>query len=74
MVLSCDQRHLCALSHAVIDYGRGGGLAVQVKDSLILTDPDGAVFQIKGGLKRISTPDIEERIRKAIQTEQLLTP
>jgi hypothetical protein len=61
-------------SGILFDRGTWEGTAVQVKDSLILTDPDGAVFQIKGGLKRISTPAIEERIRKAIQTEQLLVP
>jgi hypothetical protein len=34
---------------------------------MILVDNGGAVFQIAGGLKRISRPDVEERIRKAIQ-------
>jgi hypothetical protein len=48
------------------DRGTWEGTAVKVKDSLILVDEDGAVFQISGGLKRISRPDIEEQIRKAI--------
>lgn len=61
-------------SGILFDRGTWEGTAVQVKDSLIVTDPDGAVFQIKGGLKRISRPDIEERIRNAIQIEQLLVP
>lgn len=54
---------------AGILYDRGcwEGTAVRVKDSLILCDEDGAVFQIGGGLKRISRPDIEERIRRAMQ-------
>lgn len=54
---------------AGILYDRGcwEGTAVKVKDSLILCDEDGAVFQIGGGLKRISRPDIEERIRRAMQ-------
>lgn len=51
------------------DRGCWEGTAVKVKESLILCDPDGAVFQIQGGLKRVSRPDIEERIRKAIQLE-----
>ena len=41
---------------------------------MIVVDQDGAVFQIKGGLNRISTPQIEERMRRAIQTELLETP
>lgn len=51
------------------DRGCWEGSAVPVKDSLILCDQDGAVFQIQGGLKRISRPDIEERIRRAIQDQ-----
>jgi hypothetical protein len=34
---------------------------------MVIVDSDGGVFQISGGLKRISRPDIEERIREAIQ-------
>lgn len=56
-------------SGILYDRGTWEGTAVRVKDSLILVDPDGAVFQISGGLKRISRPDIEERIRRAIQLE-----
>lgn len=51
------------------DRGCWEGSAVQVKESLILCDQDGAVFQIQGGLKRISRPDIEQRIRRAIQAQ-----
>jgi hypothetical protein len=53
----------------LFDRGSWEGTAVQVKDSLIVVDEDGAVFQIAGGQKRISRPDIEERIRRAIQIE-----
>jgi hypothetical protein len=53
-------------SGILFDRGVWEGTAVQVKESLVLVDNDGAVFQIAGGLKRISRPDIEERIRKAI--------
>lgn len=54
-----------------VAFNRGSweGTAVQVKESMILADSDGGVFQIAGGLNRISTPDIEQRIREAIQYE-----
>ena len=51
------------------DRGCWPDTAVQVKDSLILVDEDGAVFQIKSGQNRISTPAIEERIRLALQRQ-----
>lgn len=51
------------------DRGAWEGTAVKVKDSLVVVDEDGAVFQIAGGLKRLSRPDIEERIRRAMQRE-----
>lgn len=57
----------------LFDRGSWEGTAVQVKDSLIVVDEDGAVFQISGGQKRISRPDIEERIRRAMQTQAQLT-
>lgn len=53
----------------LFDRGSWQGTAVQVKDSLIVVDEDGGVFQISGGQKRISRPDIEERIRRAIQRQ-----
>jgi hypothetical protein len=53
----------------LFDRGSWSGTAVQVKDSLIVVDEDGGVFQIGGGQKRISRPDIEERIRRSIQAE-----
>lgn len=53
----------------VFDRGAWGGTAVQVKDSMIIVDNEGGVFQVRGGTKRISRPDVEERIRKAIQTQ-----
>lgn len=51
----------------VFDRGAWAGTAVQVKESMIIVDNEGAVFQVQGGLKKISRPDIEEQIRKAIQ-------
>lgn len=53
----------------LFDRGSWEGTAVQVKDSLIVVDEDGGVFQIAGGQTRISRPDIEERIRRAKQIE-----
>lgn len=57
----------------LFDRGSWEGTAVQVKDSLIVVDEDGGVFMIKGGQKRISRPDIEERIRRAKQTQTVNT-
>lgn len=54
------------LQGVAFDRGTWAGTAVQVKDSMIIVDSDGGVFQAGGGTKRLSTPDIEERIRKAI--------
>lgn len=50
----------------VFDRGAWEGTALQVKDSMIIVENSGGVFQIKGGVKRISRPDVEERIREAI--------
>lgn len=53
----------------VFDRGAWPGTAVQVKESMIIVDNMGGVFQISGAgaPKRISRPDVEERIREAIQ-------
>lgn len=56
------------LQGVTFDRGSWEGTAVHVKESMIITDSDGGVFHISGGLKRISNPSIEERIRQAIQT------
>jgi len=61
-------------SGILYDRGAWEGTAVKVKDSLIVVDEDGAVFQIGGGLQRISRPDIEERIRRAMQKQEAMTP
>lgn len=55
----------------LFDRGSWEGTAVQVKDSLIVVDEDGGVFRIAGGQTRISRPDIEERIRLAIQRQKM---
>lgn len=53
----------------VYDRGAWPGSAVQVGDGMILVDPEGAVFLLAGGIERISRPDIEQRIRQAIQRQ-----
>lgn len=55
-------------------YDRGGweGTALRVGDSLFIVDENGGVWQISGGLKRVSRPDIEERIRRAMQKQAKL--
>lgn len=57
----------------VFDRGAWPGTAVQVKDSMIIVDNAGDVFQVSGGLKKISRPDIAERIRKAMQYQKFNT-
>lgn len=52
------------------DRGCWPDTAVQIKDSIILVDENGAVFQIKSNQNRISTPAIEERIRLALQRQK----
>lgn len=58
-----------------VTFARGTwqGTALQVKESMIIVDSDGGVFQISGGLARISNPSIEERIRIAILKQSYLT-
>ncbi|HNA87305.1 MAG TPA: hypothetical protein PLB04_17150 [Nitrospira sp.] len=58
----------------LFDRGTIPGTALQVKGSMIIADNDGGVFQIQGGQRRISTPQIEERIRKAIARQNFLSP
>jgi hypothetical protein len=61
------------LQGVVFDRGIHEGTAIQVKDSMVLVDSFGGVFQIKNGEQRLSTPDIEERIRKAIAYQNIRT-
>lgn len=55
------------LKGVTFDRGTVPGMAIQVKESMMIVDNDGGVFQIAGGLKRVSNPSIEQRIREAIQ-------
>lgn len=63
------QARMQRLQGVVFDRGTWQGTAVAIKESLILCDSDGGVFQAGPGKAptRISTPDIEEQIRVAIQ-------
>jgi hypothetical protein len=54
------------LQGVTFDRGTWEGTAIQIKESMIIVDNDGGVFQISGGLNRISNPAVEERIREAI--------
>jgi hypothetical protein len=62
------------LQGVTFDRGTWEGTAVAVKESMIIVDSDGGVFQISGGLARISTPAIEEQIREAIQYQAQQLP
>jgi hypothetical protein len=55
----------------IFDRGSWEGTAVKVQDSMIVVDQEGGVFIISGGQKRISTPQVEERIRLAIANQSL---
>lgn len=59
----------------VFDRGAWPGTAVQVKESMIIVDNNGEVFQISGAgsPKKISRPDVAERIREAIQYQATQT-
>lgn len=61
------------LQGVVFDRGIHQGTAVQVKDSIVAVDSFGGVFVIQGGEKRISTPDIEEVLRRAIARQNELS-
>lgn len=54
----------------VFDRGIVEGSDVKIKNSVILVDTDGVVYQISGGeTRRLSNHSIEEKIRKAIQQQ-----
>lgn len=62
------------LQGVAFNRGTWEGTAVAVKESMIIVDSDGGVFQVSGGLNRISNPAIEERIREAIQFQAYQLP
>lgn len=53
------------------DRGTVPGTALQVKDRMVVIDPDGTVVVVQGGQQIISTPQIAERIRKAINYKNI---
>lgn len=55
----------------VFDRGVHPGCALQVFDSMVLIDQNGNVFQFRGGAKKISTPDIDERLRRAMTYQNI---
>lgn len=54
------------------DSGVWEGTAIQVGDGLIGVDPHGDVWLISGQKTKISTPDIAERLRDAMQLQRVL--
>jgi hypothetical protein len=57
---------------SVFDRGIVEGTDVQIKDSVIVTDTDGAVYALTGGgPQRVSNPSIEERIRLALRASEI---
>lgn len=51
----------------VFDRGSWENTAKAIHETMVVVDADGGVFLIKGGApQRVSTPDIEEEIRKAM--------
>lgn len=62
------------LQGVVFDRGTWEGTAVAVHEGLIVCGSDGSVFKITGGVpQRLSTPGIEETIRKEIQYQRHLS-
>ena len=62
------------LQGVVFDRGTISGTAIQIKDFMVVIDNDGGVFKIQGGETRISTPDIAERLREAVNTQNINLP
>lgn len=58
------------LQGITFDEGTVPGTAVKVKDCMIIVDSDGGVFEVKAGsIQPIAPPDIQERIRIAVQRQ-----
>lgn len=59
------------LQGVVLDRGSWDNTPRAVHESLMLVDPDGGVFLVRGSSpQRVSTPNIEEQIRRAISAQQ----
>lgn len=58
------------LRGVVFDRGSWQNTAKAIHETMIVVDADGGVFRIQGGSpQRVSTPDIEEQIRKAMAVQ-----
>lgn len=61
------------LQGVVFDRGTWEGTGAKIKENIVIVDSDGDVFLIGGTIKKISTPDIAQRIREAMQEQAFLT-
>jgi hypothetical protein len=61
------------LQGVVFNRGIHQGTALLVKNFIVLVDTFGGVFTVAGQEQRISNPDIEERIRRAIAKQAIMT-
>lgn len=58
------------LQGVVLDRGSWQNTALAIHEQMMIVDGDGGVFIISGGSpQRVSTPDIEEQIRRAMQLQ-----
>lgn len=70
-VTSDPEARMQRLEGVVFDRGTWEATACKLDEGIIVTDNNGGVFVIAGGkAQRVSTPDIEETIRIAIQKQQ----
>lgn len=58
------------LQGVVLDRGSWLNTAKAIHETMVVVDADGGVFTVQGGSpQRVSTPDIEEQIRRAMQRQ-----
>lgn len=62
---------MARLQGVVLDRGSWQNTATAIHEQMVVVDADGGVFVVRGGApQRVSTPSIEEEIRKAISAQQ----
>lgn len=54
------------------DRGTWNGTTCKVKESMMIVDSDGNVWKAGGGMELVSTPDLAEQIREAMQKQAFL--
>lgn len=65
---------MARLQGVVLDRGSWENTSVSLHETMVVVDGDGGVFTVQGGSpRRVSTPSIEEQIRKAISLQQFST-